>query len=101
MYSNPLSLKRLILDLIDQIIPDIYITSESLTNPVVKNLIIITKILTTIKTSDDNKLSLSWLIGNLKKTINVEIIKAPKSTTVVRIYFVYYILPRKKFLYTV
>lgn len=89
MYSTPLSLKHLVLDLIDQLYPDM--TFEPLADQVVKNLIIIAKIFTSIITSDvqDNDLSLSWLIRNVRKAINVEITQAPKSTSVVRIYFVY------------
>jgi len=86
-YSSPLSLKRLVLDLTDQLYPDM--TFEPLADQVVKCLIIIAKIFTSIKTSDvqDNGLSLSWLIRNVRKAINVEITQAPKSTSVVRIYF--------------
>lgn len=89
MYSISLSLKQLILDLIDQFCSDMPFSLESLEKQVIRDLIIIAKILTSIKASDDNELSLSWLISNLRKSINVEITKAPNSTSVVRIYLVY------------
>ncbi|XP_011256579.2 small subunit processome component 20 homolog [Camponotus floridanus] len=82
MYSNPLALNHLVLDLLDQLYPDMIF--EPFADQVVKCLIIIAKIFTSIKTSDvqDNNLSLSWLIRNLRKAINVEITQAPKSISV-------------------
>lgn len=100
IYSNPVdTLKSLILDLIAQLYPDM--TFEELADQVVKNLIFIAKILKSMKKSgvqcdkqddkntakDNNNLSLSWLIRRLRKAVNVEITQAPKSTSVVRIYF--------------
>lgn len=100
IYSNPIDiLKSLILDLIAQLYPDM--TFEELADQVVKNLIFIAKILKSIKisdvhckkqgeentTKDNNNLSLSWLIRRLRKAINIEITQAPKSISVVRIYF--------------
>lgn len=100
IYSSPVdTLKSLILDLIAQLYPDM--TFEELADQVVKNLIFIAKILKSIKISsvqcdkqddentakDNNNLSLSWLIRRLRKAVNIEITQAPKSTSVVRIYF--------------
>jgi len=91
------TLKSLILDLMAQLYPDM--TFEALTDQVVKNLIFIAKILKSIKETaakDDkedneskeknNNLSLPWLIRRLRKAVNIEIIQAPKSTSVVRIF---------------
>jgi len=92
------TLKSLILDLMAQLYPDM--TFEALTDQVVKNLIFIAKILKSIKgtaVKDDkedneskdknsNNLSLLWLIRRLRKAVNIEIIQAPKSTSVVRIF---------------
>jgi len=99
------TLKSLILDLMAQLYPDMMF--EALTDQVVKNLIFIAKILKSIKgtaVKDDkeandkeaneskeknsNNLSLLWLIRRLRKAVNIEIIQAPKSTSVVRIFFI-------------
>jgi len=96
------TLKSLILDLMAQLYPDMMF--EALTDQVVKNLIFIAKILKSIKgtaVKDDkedneskeknsNNLSLLWLIRRLRKAVNIEIIQAPKSTSVVRIFLLRY-----------
>jgi len=84
MYSNPAStLRSLILDLVAQFHPDMII--DGLGDQVVKNLIFIAKMLTSIdttvekydeqhdKSKDSSNLSLPWLIRRLRKAINIEI----------------------------
>lgn len=99
VYSKSVyTLKSLILDLVAQLYPDM--TFEELADQVVKNLIFIVKILKSFeectvkdkKRDNENKtndlnVSLSWFIRRLRKVINVEITQAPKSISVVRIYF--------------
>ncbi|KAI4482212.1 hypothetical protein M0804_008763 [Polistes exclamans] len=93
IYSNPIdTLKSLSLDLIAQLQPDM--TFEELSDQVIKNLIFIGKILKSIKNLDDdndkdhnkdkgdNILSLNWLMRRLRKSVNIEIIQAPKSISV-------------------
>lgn len=96
MYSDPAgTIRSLTLDLIAQLQPDMML--EELADQTVKNLIFITKILKSVKTvttvavdednkatdTDNNQLSLSWLVRRLRRSVNIEITKAPKSITVV------------------
>ncbi|XP_067207673.1 small subunit processome component 20 homolog isoform X2 [Linepithema humile] len=95
MYSKPANtLRSLILDLVAQFYPDM--TLDGLGDQVVKNLIFIAKMLTSInktivkndeqhdksEVKDSNNLSLPWLIRRLRKAINIEITQAPKSISV-------------------
>ncbi|KAK2574916.1 hypothetical protein KPH14_002607 [Odynerus spinipes] len=94
IYSNPVeTLKSLTLDLIAQLQPDLMF--EELADQVVKNLIFIARILQSIKglpntvnstdeneDKDGNSLCLSWLMRRLRKSINIEVIQAPKSISV-------------------
>lgn len=96
MYSDPTAIiKSLSLDLIAQLQPDMML--EELANQTVKNLIFIARILKSVKQinttaidrvdetedKDKKKLSLLWLVRRLRKSVNIEIVQAPKSITVV------------------
>ena len=96
MYSDPTAIiKSLSLDLIAQLQPDMIL--EELVNQTVKNLIFIARILKSVKQinttatdrvdetedKDKKKLSLLWLVRRLRKSVNIEIVQAPKSITVV------------------
>lgn len=98
MYSNPVdTLKSLSLDLIAQLQPDM--TFEELADQVVKNLIFIGRILKSAESpnivNSDNEavnkdgsiLSLGWLMRRLRKSVNIELIQAPKSISVVSVLF--------------
>lgn len=102
IYSKPIdTIRSLTLDLVAQIHPDM--TFEELADQVVKNLIVIAKILKSVnkltvgndkqnnesKTRDSNNLSLPWLIRKLRRAVNLEITQAPKSISVVRTYSIY------------
>lgn len=97
MYSDPaVIIRSLSLDLIAQLQPDT--TFEELLDQTIKNLIFIARILNPISTPENidvkhdneieenrkNQLSLPWLLRKLRKAVNVEITRAPKSTSVVR-----------------
>lgn len=96
MYSDPaVIIRSLSLDLIAQLQPDA--TFEELLDQTIKNLIFIARILKTVATPENivsnhdnemkenqkNQLSLPWLLRKLRKAVNVEITRAPKSTSVV------------------
>nr|XP_034172664.1 small subunit processome component 20 homolog [Osmia lignaria] len=100
MYSDPAgTIRSLTLDLIAQLQPDMML--EELADQTVKNLIFIAKILKSVKTvttvtvdedkkatdTDKNQLSLSWLVRRLRRSVNIEITKAPKSITVRTAFF--------------
>ncbi|XP_003702176.2 small subunit processome component 20 homolog [Megachile rotundata] len=100
MYSDPITtIRSLSLDLIAQLQPDMAL--EELADQTVKNLIFIAKILKSIKPvniatededgkttdTDRNQLSLPWLVRRLRKSVNIEITKAPNSTTVRTAFF--------------
>ncbi|XP_076286265.1 small subunit processome component 20 homolog [Lasioglossum baleicum] len=95
MYYDPASIIRsLSLDLIAQLLPDT--TFEDLVDQTVKNLIFIARILKSVNTCDDaivdkdnelkekdkHQLSLPWLLRKFRKSVNVEITRAPKSKSV-------------------
>ncbi|XP_035727395.1 small subunit processome component 20 homolog isoform X1 [Vespa mandarinia] len=93
IYSNPVdTLKSLSLDLIAQLQPDMMF--EELADQVVKNLIFLGRILKSFESpnivnsdnedenKDGNVLSLSWLMRRLRKSVNIEVIQAPKSISV-------------------
>lgn len=94
VYSDPIeTIRRLTLDLIAQLQPDIAI--EKLANSISRNLICIAEILQFVewdaewkeKDSEDTSqhfLSLFWLMRRVQKAINYEITRAPKSICVVR-----------------
>ncbi|KAF3425764.1 hypothetical protein E2986_10060 [Frieseomelitta varia] len=100
MYSDPTAIiKSLSLDLIAQLQPDMML--EELANQTVKNLIFIARILKSVKQinttatdrvdetedKDKKKLSLLWLVRRLRKSVNIEIVQAPKSITVRSAFF--------------
>lgn len=98
IYSNPVdTLRSLSLDLIAQLQPDMMF--EELADQVVKNLIFVGRILKSVespnignpKNEDINKngnaLSLGWLMRRLRKSVNIEVIQAPKSISVVSVLF--------------
>ncbi|XP_031840626.2 small subunit processome component 20 homolog [Nomia melanderi] len=100
MYSDPaVIIRSLSLDLIAQLQPDT--TFEELLDQTIKNLIFIARILNPIATPDNiaanqdnemkenqkNQLSLPWLLRKLRKAVNVEITRAPKSTSVRTAFF--------------
>lgn len=93
IYSNPVdTLRSLSLDLIAQLQPDMMF--EELADQVVKNLIFVGRILKSVESpnnedinKDCNSLSLGWLMRRLRKSVNIEVIQAPKSISVVSVLF--------------
>ncbi|KAL2713487.1 small subunit processome component 20 [Vespula squamosa] len=91
IYSNPVdTLKSLSLDLIAQLQPDMMF--EELADQVVKNLIFIGRILKSVESPNivnsnnedvaKDDLSLGWLMRRLRKSVNIEVVQAPKSISV-------------------
>ncbi|XP_057326946.1 small subunit processome component 20 homolog [Microplitis mediator] len=83
IYSNPIqTLRSLSLDLIAQLQPGIEF--EEFLLQVVKNLIFIARVIKSMPCDNDTdkskNISIFWLLKRIRKCVNVEVTKTPKST---------------------